>query len=362
MAAISRANETKLALKAVARLRNINSRKIPVRQMVLAVAVCSVLFFAAATTVCSYTPTAQDVNTITGFVYSESRAPVGQVYVELQNDFYSALRRVRTQNSGLFSFSGLAPGNYYLKVITTGTDYEEETKSVTLQAISRRLANTEQVDFYLRSRRSRDRAQTAPPGVVFVQEVPAEAEALYDSAIKDLAAKNDAAGFEKLKKSLEIFPDYYVALDRLGNEYVARGHYEAAYVLLTKALMANKRSLSSTMGLGLALFRLGQTDLAIGQFKAAVELDPASPNGHIWMGIVLHDKKKYSDALNSLLKANDLTKGEVAEVHWQLARVYKDLNRFDRSADEMELFLKFKPEAKNAEELRQVIESLRKKK
>jgi tetratricopeptide (TPR) repeat protein len=177
-----------------------------------------------------------------------------------------------------------------------------------------------------------------------------------------LAEKNEKAAFDKLKRSLEIFSDYFLALDRLGNEYVVRGHYEAAYVLLTKALVVNKRSHSSTMGLGLALFRLRQIDLAIGHFRSAVELEPASANGHLWLGTALHSKKKNSEALQSLIKADDLNKGASAEVHWQLARVYKDLNRFDKSADELELFLKFDPEAKNAAEVRQAIEALRKKK
>jgi tetratricopeptide (TPR) repeat protein len=303
----------------------------------------------------------QNTNSVSGFVYNEDRAPVSSVYVELQSDFYATIGRTRTQNSGRYSFNGLAPGQYYLKVITTGTDYIEQTKSITLAAISGRAAYSEQVDFYLRSRKDRETLPTAAPGVVFLQEVPAEAQGLYEAALQDLASKNEKAAFEKLKRSLEIFPDYYAALDRLGNEYVIRGHYEAAYVLLTKALMVNKRSYSSTMGLGITLFRLKEPDLAIIQFRSAIDLEPASPNGHLWLGISLHSKKKNSEALQSLLKANELSKGAVAEIHWQLARVYKDQNEFTKAADELELYLKNEPNVKNADEVRQMIGSLRKK-
>ena len=307
-------------------------------------------------------PQVQNTNSVSGFVYTEDRAPISNVYVELQSDFYATIGRTRTQGSGRFAFNGLAPGQYNLKVITTGTEYEPQTKSFTLAAISGRAAYAEQIDFYLRSRKNLGGVPTAAPGVVFLQEVPAEAQGLYEAALQDLAAANEKAAFEKLKRSLEIFPDYYAALDRLGNEYVVRGHYEAAYVLLTKALMANKRSHSSTIGLGITLFRLNETDLAIGQFRSAIELEPGSPNGHLWLGIALHSKKKNSEALQSLLKANELSRGGVAEIHWQLARVYKDLNRFKQSADELELFLKIEPATKNADEVRKAIEALRKKK
>lgn len=107
---------------------------------------------------------------------------------------------------------------------------------------------------------------------------------------------------------------------------------------------------------------LGQADLAIPKFRSAIEIDAAVPNGHLWLGIALASRKNFQDALIALTKANDLTKGHSAEVHWQLARVYKDLERFDRSADELELFLKYDPQAKNADEIKKVIQSLRRKK
>jgi tetratricopeptide (TPR) repeat protein len=304
----------------------------------------------------------QNTNSVSGFIYNESRAPVANVYVELQSDFFATVGRTRTQGSGRFTFNGLPPGQYYLKVITSGTDYEEQSKSFTLMAISGRAAYAEQIDFYLKSRKDRGNSPTAAPGVVFLQDVPPESQALYEAAIQDLEAKNEKAGFDKLKRALEIFPDNYAALDRLGTEYVTRGHYEAAFVLLTKALAVNKRSFTSTMGLGHTLFRLGENDMALKQFKAAAEIDPSSPGGPLWTGIVQNAKKNNREALRSLLKANDLSSGNWAEVHWQLARVYKDLNEFQKSADELELYLKSQPNVKNGDEVRQMIEVLRKKK
>jgi hypothetical protein len=307
----------------------------------------------------------QDRNLISGFVFDDSRAPVADVYVELLSDFYSTISRVRTKGSGQFSFAGLPPGQYYVKVLTAGTNFEEQTRSVSLvplSVIQGRGITSEFLDFYLKPRRSRPTTETAPPGVVFGQEVPTEASDLYTSALVDLEAKKDQAAFDKLKRSIEIYPDYFLALDRLGNEYVNRGYYEPAHLLLAKAISVNQRSVSSAFGLGLALFRLGHVDKAIEQFQTVLSLDPSSANGHLWLGIALHEKKKYPEALRSLLKANELSNGSVAEVHWQLARVYKDQNRFDKSADELELFLKYNPDAKNFDEIKQIITRLRERK
>ncbi len=309
---------------------------------------------------------AQDRNSISGFIFDETRRPVAQVYVELLNDFYSTVARVRTQGTGMYSFAGLPQGRYNIKVLSGGTDYEEQTQSVSLvplSVIQGRGIASEQVDFYLKTKRQKNAGLSAAPGVVFGQDVPDEAKTLYESGVNDLSDKKDvAAGLDKIKRSIELFPDYFLALDRLGTEYVMRGYYEPAYVLLTKAIAVNPRSFTSTFGLGLAEFRLGQTDPAIALFKKAIEMDKASANGHLWLGIALHTKNNLSAALASLLQANKLSGETSSEVHWQLARVYKDQKKYSMSADELELFLQYKPDAQNLNEIKQIISSLRLKK
>lgn len=313
---------------------------------------------------------AQNRNSVTGFVFDESRRPIPQqLYVELLNDLNVTFSRARIESSGMFSFRGLPNGNYYIRVLSSGTDYEEQTKSVSLIPVSAGRdpngresgAAFEQVDFYLKRRKNAASAATAPPAVIFAQEIPPAAKSLYESGVQALADKNNAIGLEKIKQSIEAFPDYFLALERLGTEYVMAGQYEAAHVLLSKALQINPKSFNSSFGKGLAEFRLGHTDLAIVSFRNSLELNKASPNGHLWLGIALHAKANFNDALKSLIKANELSEGTSAEVHWQLARVYKDQKNFPKAADELELFLKYKPDAHNVSEIKEIVSSLRKK-
>jgi len=310
------------------------------------------------------TVAAQNRNSISGFVFGESRTPVSTVYVELTNEFNSTISRIQTRGSGMFSFTGLPSGLYNVKVLTGGTDYEEQTRSVSLVPISviqDRGSISEQVDFYLRLKKKRNVGPLAAPGVLFVQEIPDSAKKLYESGIVDLADKKEIEGFNKLKRSLEISPDYFMALDRLGTEYIVRGYYLPAFVLLTKAVEVNPRSFSSTFGLGLAEFRLNQPDKAVKSFKNAVQLSSDSINAHLWLGVALHSKNNLPEALASMLHANKLSKGNSAEVHWQLARVYKDQKLFRQAADELEIYLKFRPNAENVEEIKQIVSSLRQK-
>jgi Tfp pilus assembly protein PilF len=304
----------------------------------------------------------QDGNSITGFVFDETRAPVQGIYVELQNDFYSTIARMRTTGSGIYGFRGLAPGRYIVKVVTTGTNFYEQSQSVSLVPISviqGRGIVSEQLDFYLKAKKQPGARPLASPGVIFAQDIPAEAKAMFESGVEELNKKNETAGFENIKRAIEIFPEYFDALDRLGNEYLNRGHYQAAGILLAHAKKVNSKSFSSTFGLGIAEYRQNNFDGALVQFKEAVELDRASINAHLWLGIAHHAKKDLSRALASLTEANKLSNGESSEVHWQLARVYKDQNRYNDSADALTAFLKYRPDAPNADEIREIIKKLR---
>lgn len=305
---------------------------------------------------------AQGRNSVSGFVFDTSRRPVGDAYVELLNEYYSTIRRTRTNGSGLYSFRGLGEGRYKVRVLSYSTNYQEQTQSVSLisvSAIRGSGAVSEQLDFYL----SLNRRKIGPfyaPGVIFVQEIPKSAEKLYEDGINLLDDDKDKEGFEKLKSALEIFPDYYLALDRLGTEYVVREYYRPAYVLLSKALEINPKSYSSMFGLGLTEFHLKHVDDSIKTFKKSLQLYDESVDAYLWLGIVLHSQGKLTEAEEYLNKASKLN-NKSSDVHWQLARLYIAQKKFSEAADELELYLKYKKDLTNEAEIKQSIAKLRQK-
>ncbi len=302
-------------------------------------------------------------NSITGFVFSEDRSPVGNIYVELQTDMYLTVGRTQTNGAGMYSFRGLAAGVYVVKVLTGGTNFEEQSRTVPLVPISALPgsgAQSEQADFYLRPRRSSEPARAAP-GVVFVQEVPDAAKRLYDDGVAELERKNEAAGYTRLKEALETFPDYFLALDRLANEYLAKGYYPAAHILFTRAVAVNPKSVSSTVGLGLTEYRINRLEPSIELLNKAITLDKKNVAAHYWLGVALHAAKKLGEAVTALQAADKLSDGKFADVHWQLARVYNDQKKYKNAADSLEKYLLLKPDAENADQIRGIIKLLQEK-
>jgi tetratricopeptide (TPR) repeat protein len=307
---------------------------------------------------------AQGGNSVSGIVYGDSGRPVADAHIELLTDTYTTLRRTKTNASGLYYFRGIPNGNYKIRVLGYGTNYEEQTQSVSLvpiSAIRGSGAVSEQVNFQLILKPNPNAGPLAAPGVIFAQEVPKEAETLYEDGVKLLREKKDEEGFEKLKKSLEIFPTYFAALDRLGTEYVVRGYYRPAYVLLSKALEVNPRSFSSTLGFGITQFRLNETDKSIKTLEQAVKLYDESPMAHMWLGIALTESGTFDLAEKSLRQANKLSNGKSADVHWQLARLFNKQKRYAEAAEELELYLKYNPEISNRKNVEETIAKLREK-
>jgi tetratricopeptide (TPR) repeat protein len=308
----------------------------------------------------------QGRSSISGYVFDATRRPLPDVYVELMDDVYGSVGRRRTDASGRYLFQGLAEGRYKVKVLPYGTNYREEVRDVSLTNISPipgTGAVSEQQDFYLRLKPNANTGPLAegPPGVLFAQAVPDAAKKLYQQGISALGDKKDKEAFESLKHSLEIFPEYYDALDRLGREYVARGYHEAGYILLTKAIEVNRGSFSSLAGLGIAQYHLKLYDKAVETLQRAASIYNKSVDVQVYLGKGLRRMGKPAEAEVALKHANELSRGKSAEVYWQLAALYSEQQRYREAADALELFLKNQHDARDAAKIRETIRVLREK-
>jgi tetratricopeptide (TPR) repeat protein len=311
---------------------------------------------------------AQSNNSITGHVFdAQTRMPVTDLYVELRDRVGFSAGQMRVGSSGGFTFSGLRAGEYQLKILTFGTNYEEITQDVRLVSLplgnGRYSPDRAYVDIYLKlDPKKINIGSGGPATVVFVQEVPGDARKLYKKGAKQLDDKKDE-GLDSLKKAIEIFPTYYDALDRLGREYVLRKQFGEAVPFLTKAVDVNKRSYSSFYALGIANYNLKNLTAAEESLNSAITANPQSINAQLLYGIVLRIDGKYEQAEKELLKAKSLSEKSVpvAEVHWQLGLLYEKTGRFKEAADELEQFLKIEPKTQDAEKIKKLIADLRAK-
>lgn len=309
------------------------------------------------------TPPANELplNTINGQVWAPNNRPVPNIYVELLNEVNSTLDRQRTSQAGQFTFTGISSGRFKLRVLALGTDYLEATMDVQIMNLVQGMSDNQYVDIRMRYDPKRVKLGSGGPAEeVFVQEgITKDAEKRYNKGLDLLMDKKSAQAIAEFKAAIEIFPNYYYALNAMGKELVEQKKYQDALEPLIRAIDLNQRSYTSYYALGYACYQLNQIPQAVEAAKAATILKPASLDAQLLYGTVSRISGSYDAAEKILLKAKTLGDNKFAPVNWQLALVYNRLKRNKEAADELDSYLKNQPNAANKKDVQELIGKLR---
>lgn len=93
--------------------------------------------------------------------------------------------------------------------------------------------------------------------------------------------------------------------------------------------------------------------------RRAITLNQRSGNANLWLGMLLRQTDKLDEAETYLKQADQLAASKSSEAHWQLALLFNQLKRYKEAADELELFLKIQPDAKDIELIKKLIQRFR---
>lgn len=307
-------------------------------------------------------------NTISGIVLDNDRRPVAKIEVELLDEFERFVKSEKTNSSGLYIFAGLRASTYYVQIRTDGTNFKSVKERVQIGQTNRTNrttgaisgSETLQVNFILEVER-RDKAPTNNE-VVFAQNVPPEAAEHFENALKYLKDEKTDEALGELESALNIFPDYFLALEKLGYASLGKGDFVGAEKVFTRATAVNPRSFSAKSGLGIARFKLGRFAEAAKAIEEAIVLNPSSANSFLFLGRIYRETKNFESAETALKKAAELSGNKLADVHWELALLYYyDLDRPAAAADRLELYLKANPNAGNRSQIEKLIKTMREK-
>lgn len=309
------------------------------------------------------------INTISGTIFDERRNPVVDIFVELQDDLYRSISRVRTDGSGRYVFSGMRDGRFTIRVIPSQFAFEEQYVEVEVVNFNNRTnssgsilnsSDNVQKDIYMRTRKNAANNEYVN-GVIFAQEIPKNAQLIYDKAVLLSDPSSEAERVKLLEQAVGIFPNYFMALNRLGYEYFKKENFPKAAEKLAKAVDVNPNSEPTMYLLSYSLYLEKNYDVVIEVLNRALQIHNSSARLHTLLGNSLRLKKKYQEAEAQLKKAETLDKA-YPEVHWQLALLYgNDLNKFTEAAGQLETFLKLQPNSKDMEKIKNLIQKFREK-
>ncbi len=305
-------------------------------------------------------------NSISGVVTDSARKTIPDLWIELLNEVDSVIYRIRTDATGRYIFRNLSFGTFQVRIVTSGTNFVSQTVRVSLYPATMQGTGShyEQQDFILRTA-SENKGGTTKARTVFAQNVPDTARKLFETAVVRFDSNDAETGIARLKEALAIFPGYYLALERLGIEYLKTKNLEQAGITLKKALEINPNGAPSLYALGVVQYQTKLWDAAVEVLQRSIILEPESSNAafiNMYLGLALLKTDKAAKAEPYLKRAIE-TGGEriPPDIHLHLAEFYGKNNRFKEAADELELFLKLVPDARDSANIRNLITQLRAK-
>jgi Flp pilus assembly protein TadD len=174
------------------------------------------------------------------------------------------------------------------------------------------------------------------------------------------ARANDAArAVESLKQAVTLYPNFPLALNELGVQYLKLRQVNKAVDALSESVKLNGEAFGSRLNLGIALLEARQFSEAEEHLRDAVKRNANSATAHMYLGIALVRLNKFDDAEKELVVATDANANQLAMANYYLGGIYWRKHDYPRAIEQLEKYLQLTPNAPDAERVRGTIKDLR---
>lgn len=299
--------------------------------------------------------------------FPSGRRAEGTIQIKLQS-LNSAEITALADSSGAFTFAALAPGNYTV-IVNAGDQYELSRDTVTIDSdlnLSRSGVSvntgTRRYTVMVTLRNKREQKSSARPGVInaSLAEVPENARALYQKALDSVKTGDLQRAIEDLKIALSVYPKFPLALNELGVQYLRLGQAAKAVEPLKSASKLSPGAFSPHLNLGIALLETRQLADAESELREAIKIN-STPTAHMYLGLTLITAKRFEEAQHELETAISTGGENLAQVHRYLGALYWRKHDYRRAVDEFETYLRLRPDAPDADRVREKITEWRAK-
>lgn len=265
-----------------------------------------------------------------------------------------------SDDTGAFSFPRLQGGKYTV-VIDAGPDFEVASEPVDIIEPARRRGDPGTVQSIYVTLQPKAAKTGAAVGTVNAGAVPIPeaARQLYQQATDSVKAGDRKKAIEQLNQAVQIYPNFAVAFNELGVQYMALKQYDKASQALRTALKLAPDSFHARLNYGTVLLLMKDFAAAAVELEEAAKKDATSATAQLQLGRALINLGSYGTAERALQSCVDIGGEASLEAHRYLAAVYIETRRSARAAEQLETYLKLVPKAKDADQIRTIILDLR---
>lgn len=273
--------------------------------------------------------------------------PARELRLQLTRDD-GRIETVFTDSKGKFQFTGDLNGIHDYQIRIEGDGRTFDTTTTSLRFLRGQVS-------YLPVFLNPHKGPPLPPNEVvdasgFDTDVPAEARAAYDRAMKAVGDGRAEEALGELKKAVAAHPKYARALNDLGVLYLKLDRLDEAAETLARAAKINRRFYFPRLNLGVVLSRQGKYAEAV---EVLGKLHGESPN---FPGLI----STYADALvgagqaarakkvlGEALAGGELERAAQVEAHYKLGMILSREEEYAAAVAELEKAVKLDPDAAN---------------
>lgn len=262
---------------------------------------------------------------------------------------------------GRFRFRRLPAGAYTLAVIAPKAGESHQTIEIGPSLADGKGRITVQVRL---QEWKMDDASAVRRGAMIsarVLSIPDNARREYAEALKALALPDVPAAIAHLRRAVEIAPQFAEAWNHLGTIAYQTRDFAEAERCFRQALDQDPAAFEPLVNLGGALLALNQTEEALKYNTYAVISRPNDALAQSQLGMSYLAAGNLELAQKHLELATQLDPAHFSHPQLMLAEIYLRRKQPKAAAGELEEFLKYHPDAPNAEKIKSAINKLMEK-
>jgi len=190
---------------------------------------------------------------------------------------------------------------------------------------------------------------------------PKDARKSFDKAKENVKKQKWAEAQKELEKAVTVYPKYAAAWHQLGLIHEKNGKVEAARKAYTEALSADARFISPYMQLAQMAVKEAKWQDVADTTSRIVKLNPFSfPQAYFYNAVANFNLQKLDAAEASAREALKIdSEHRIVKTSHLLGVILAQKNDYTGAAEHMENYLKFAPQANDAEQVRKQLEEIR---
>ena len=267
------------------------------------------------------------------------------------------LATIYTETQGQFEFQELQPGTYYLEF-----EANRQVYAVVRETVQVYRGTPSVVTVALRPLDSIADKRTTPSTVSVSElsaKIPEKARKEFEKANSAGATGRTDEAIAHLRKAIAIFPLFIRARNDLGTYLLSQGKLDEAEEELRKAMAIDGAAFNPTLNLGIVLVHKHEFVEADETLRKALSLEPNSPAAHLYSGLALLGLEKFDAAESHFKSAYSIGGNKFGLALYHLGQLYVTRGDNPAAIKSFEEYLSVVPDARNAQQVKQLIAMLR---